>query len=287
MGASQGGVLAVDEGVVGFAVPAAVGDHHFDVLAPQVDGRVERFLGEVVVEQVEQTVLREKGLAVELHRQPRIEVGVAAEHGFHELVVVGVVAEYLLVVVGNEAHPQTVSLLHTLLPAVRELVTAREADRTGLAVAHAADGEFARKGVDRLHADTVQSHRLAERGAVLELAAGVHFRHRVGEFVERDAAAVVADGDPMLLDVHLDGLAVPHHVFVDGVVHHLLDEHVHAVVGLAAVAEAADVHARSLADVFVPRQRLDAVVVVTRCVGIFILCHGWLSLLLGFLLPAA
>lgn len=49
MGAAHGGVLAVDEGVVFLAVVAGVGERDLDVLALEVDERVERVAGEFLV----------------------------------------------------------------------------------------------------------------------------------------------------------------------------------------------------------------------------------------------
>ena len=56
----------------------------------------------------------------------------------------------------------------------------------------------------------------------------------------------------MVFDVYDNLLAGTHHEFVDGIVDNFLDQHVNAVVGTVAVAELADVHTRTFADMFVP-----------------------------------
>ena len=71
--------------------------------------------------------------------------------------------------------------------------------------------------------------------------------------VDRDAAAVVRDGDRAVgVDDDLDVIAVAGQRFVDGVVDELVDHVVQAVhVGVA------DVHARPLADGLEPLEDLD------------------------------
>jgi len=64
--------------------------------------------------------------------------------------------------------------------------------------------------------------------------------------VDRYPAPVVGDGHrPVLVDAHLDGVAVPGQRLVDGVVHDLVDEMMEA-----ASVRRADVHRRTLLDGF-------------------------------------
>ena len=83
--AAHGGVLAVDEGPVFFAVMIAVGKSDFDVFAFKVDDRVERFAGELLGEKILQAVLGFKWLAVEREREPAVEEGVIPQHVLDEL----------------------------------------------------------------------------------------------------------------------------------------------------------------------------------------------------------
>src|SRR5690606_32983971 len=70
-----------------------------------------------------------------------------------------------------------------------------------------------------------------------------------------DAATVVPDGDRVVLvDLHLDAVAVARERLVHGVVHDLVDEVVEA-----AHADVADVHRGALADGFEPFENLDVV----------------------------
>ena len=57
VGASVPGVLAIDKRSNIFAVRIAVAENYLDVFSFEVDRRIERFLAEVFVDQVEQSVL--------------------------------------------------------------------------------------------------------------------------------------------------------------------------------------------------------------------------------------
>ena len=121
-----------------------------------------------------------------------------------------------------------------------------------LAVALHRGDELARERVDDAGADAVQAAR-GLVAAVLELAAGVEHREdhlegallRLGVHVHRDAAAVVGDGHRRAVGVqrHGDRRGVAVHRLVDRVVEDLPDQ-----VMEAGRADAADVHARPLAD---------------------------------------
>ena len=256
-------VLSVDERVAALAVARAVGDHHLDVGSRQVDGRIERLLGHVLVQQVEQSVLRGVGLAVQTDRQPAVQVGVVAHQLLDILQMVGIGAEDLLV--DAEADLRAVLLREARLPAVALLESLLEVDRVGLAVAHRAGREAARKVVHGLDAHAVQTHRLLEGRVVLVIvvfAARVHHAHRRRERVERNAAPVIAHGHLAVRDRDVDLVAEAVHVFVDRVVDHLLDEDIDAVVGLRAVAQFADVHAGAQPHVLTRRERADGVVAI-------------------------
>ena len=253
------GVLSVDERVVALAVARAVGDGHLDVVAREVDGQIERLVGHVLVEQVEQAVLRDVAPAVEPDGQPEVQIGVVLHHLLDILHVVGIGAEDLLV--DAEGDEGAVLLVGVLLPALALLEPLGEGHLVGPAVAHRAGRKLAREHVHRLDAHAVQTHRLLE-GRAAVLAAGVHLRDGRRERVERDAAAVVAHGDQLPLDRDVDLASGAHDELVDRVVHHLLDEDVDAVVGLRAVAQFADVHARAQADMLAGREGDDGVVAV-------------------------
>ena len=86
-------VLAIDEGVVLLATLVGMGQGDLDILAREVDDRIERFDGHIVGQQVVQTVLRQVFLAIIHQGETRVEVGIVAHHGFDELVAEVVVLE--------------------------------------------------------------------------------------------------------------------------------------------------------------------------------------------------
>ena len=102
------GILAVDERGDVLAVALSVRDDALDVLALEVNGRVEWFGRHGLVDQVEQAVCRVVDSAVEPEGESGVEVGVVAHHGLDKLHVVGVVVEDL--VIGDETYERTVLL---------------------------------------------------------------------------------------------------------------------------------------------------------------------------------
>ncbi len=129
-------------------------------------------------------------------------------------------------------------------------------------VAHALHEQVRGERVHRLHAHAVHADGSE---IALEVAARVHLGVAIDHLVQGDAAPVVAHGHAVFLDGDIDDFAVAVHELVDGVVHHLLQEHVDAVVVRRAVALLADVHAGSRPDVLVPIQGYNVI--------ILIICH--------------
>ena len=266
--AAHRGVLAVDERVVLLAVVRAVGERDLDVLPLEVDDRIEDLAAEVLLEQVPQAVLGPERLAVEREREAAVEEGVFPEQVLDELgVELEVRAEQLLV--GRELDEGAVALGGLRDPVVLLQLAPGELDDLGLPVAHGLRPVGGRERVDRLLADAVEADGLLE-GLGVVLGAGVDDRHALEDLAERDAAAVVAHAQGAVGELDLDLPAAAHREFVDGVIDRLLEQHVDAVLGVAAVAEAADVHARAQPDVLGRGEGLDAgfgVVVVGHGVG--------------------
>ena len=261
-------MLAVDERVVALAVARAVGDHHLDVLPREVDGRVERVLGHVVVHEVQQTVFRNVALAVEIERQTQVQVAVIADFLLDVFEVVGIFAENLLVDAVRDE--RAVLLVDAALPPVAHFETLGEGHRTGLAVADRTGRKLFGKHVHGLDAHAVQAHGLLE-GVASVLAARVHLPDGRRERLEGDAAAVVAHRNDVVGQRDVDLPARAHDEFVDRVVHDLLDQHVERLVGLRTVAHHADVHAGAQADVLPRREGHDGVVAVIVCVRVGII----------------
>ena len=259
MGASQGGVLSVDKGVVLLSVLVAVGEGYLYVLALQVDDVVERVAGHAVGQQVAQSVAAEDAVAVEENGEAGVEIGVVAEHGFYELLPEGVVLEKR--VVGLEEDIRAV-----LLPGFRRGVGQQHAlfkDQVPhLPLAEALHLEMGAQGIHGLQAHAIQAHALLECLAVI-LGTRVEHAHGLEQFSLWDAAAVVAHRHVQVVcEPDLDSPACIHLELVDAVVHHFLEQYIHAVLGLRPVTQASDVHARPGAHMLHVRKVPDIVLFV-------------------------
>ena len=143
-----------------------------------------------------------------------------------------------------------------------------EDDRLHRLIAVGGDRHTGGEGIDRLEANAIEPDRLLE-DLVVVLGTGIHRAYGLGEGALGDASPVVADGDVamlLLVDRDVDVLAVPHRVLVDGVVDHLLEEDVDAVVGSCAVAQLADVHTGTEPDVL-HRVEGDDLILLVEGVG--------------------
>ncbi len=89
--------------------------------------------------------------------------------------------------------------------------------------------EAVAESVDGFNADTVQTYRLLECFGIV-FRAGIHLGCHVNELSQWYASSVVAYLDGRSFHVYGYLPSEPHHVFVNGVVKHLLEKHVDAVV---------------------------------------------------------
>ena len=97
MGTSLCGVLAVDKRVVFLAVLVGVGEGNLDIFAFEVDDGVEGIVGHPVFQQVLQTVARQDAPAIVHDGQASIQVGIVAEHVFHDVIVKRILLEQRVV----------------------------------------------------------------------------------------------------------------------------------------------------------------------------------------------
>lgn len=244
-----GGMLAVHKAVVVFAVLVAVRKGDFDIVCLKVSHRVTDRIVHVVLQQVQKAVRAVVGLAVHDERKAIVQVGVVPYLFFH-------VARQETEILENacirfEIDLGTVLFGRILFAFFADKLALAEFGFLHAAVAETFDDKLGRKGVHRLGTHTVQAHGLLEGFGVV-LTTGVNLRYAVDDLAERNAAAKVAHAGAMVFDVYDNLLAGTHHEFVDGIVDNFLDQHVNAVVGTVAVAELADVHTRTFADMFVP-----------------------------------
>ena len=133
-----------------------------------------------------------------------------------------------------------------------------------LAVAMAADVKVFRQRVDRLGPHAVEAHAELKH-LVVVLRARVYFGDAVHHLAQGDAAPEIAHGHAVAFNLDLHLLTMAHDVFINGVIHDLLEQHVAAVVRMRAGADAPDIHARAQPDVLQRGQCLDLALVVNWC----------------------
>jgi hypothetical protein len=260
VGAAIVGELAVDEAEVGLAVGAGVGERELELVLAMVEDLVMGLLlADLGAQQVLEPLLGEVGGAVVDDAQAGIEVAVVAQALGDELIVPVEVLEDLGV--GGELDIGAIGLALVAPILLLDQLAALEQRALEGAVAEADHLEAVGQRVDRLGADAVQPDRELE-DVIVVLAAGVDLADAFDDLSERDAAAVVADGDGLLLALDLDLAPLAHDEFIDRVVDDLLEQHVDAVGGVAAVADAPDVHAGAQADMGERIQALDRLLIV-------------------------
>ncbi len=250
MRAAHRRVLAVHERVILLAVMPRVRDRHLDVLALQMDQRIQRLARQLLVQQIAQTVLRLVGLAVENQRQPAVQVGVVPEHLLDELgAKLELRAEERRV--RRELHQRAVARARLRRDDLGLLgqFARREFHNLRLPLADRLRLVEGGQRVHRLLADAIQTDGFLKRLRVV-FRARVDDRHAIHQLAQRDAAPVVAHPQRAVVQLDLDLLAEAHREFVDAVIDRLLEQHVDAVLRMGAIAQATDIHAGPQADVF-------------------------------------
>ena len=235
--------------------------------------RIQRSLAHVLRHKVQEAVLALIGNAVEHERKTLFQIRIVLDHALHEFHVEGVVVELLFV--GGEAYQGTVFLVGGDDSAFQEVSPAEMAEGA-LALAVGCHVEIRRHGVHGLGTHAVHTYGLLEVG-IVKLAAGIELGSGVYDLIERNTAAEVPHGDGLVLYGNVYPLAESHGELVNGVVDDFLQEDIDSVSLAVSVSKAADVHTRTAADVLVPFQGLDGIVIVgivsnDRCV----ICHSTL-----------
>ena len=223
-----GGMLSVDKGVVLLAILFGMCERNLYVLTRHVHYRVQRFLRHGVDKQVFQSVAALYPLSVIHDGESRVKVSIVPEHGFHDVVMEGVVLEKVVAIIGLEEDVRTI-LIVRLACLVAFQNTLLEHQVAHHAVPVALYLKTGTEGVHRLHADTVQSDALLESLRVV-LSTCVQYGDSLDELSLRYAAAIVAHADTqVVLDVDLNAVAGIHLELIDRVVDNLLQQHVNAV----------------------------------------------------------
>ena len=132
--------------------------------------------------------------------------------------------------VGRKADAGAVFFVRGFERTVFDEFAARETGAFLLAVTYGFDTECRGERVDGFGTDAVEPDGFLEDFGVV-FGAGIHLRNALHDLAERDAAAVVADGDAaVVFYLDVDALAVAHDEFVYRIVDDFFQQYINPVV---------------------------------------------------------
>ena len=268
--AALGCVLPIDEGIIVVAVLTVdMGESSLKILVLDMDDGVQRLAFHVVLQQVQQSVLRIVSALVIVEGQPPIQIAIIPHSTLHILADEMEVTEQLRVRHKFYQRPRalwSVGQREVQDSSIRGQLPFGKLGDARLPLTERLHTEPTAQRVHRLGTHAIQSYRLLEYltvvlGSRIQLADGIH------HLTQRYATPVVADTHLALakVDGHVNPAAKPRRELIDSVVYYLLDEDIDAVVVRRAIAQLADIHTRTQPDVFHVFKMNDTVVVVIDC----------------------
>ena len=118
------------------------------------------------------------------------------------------------------------------------------------------------EGIDRFHTDTVQTDTLLERLTIV-LTTGIQHADSLNELSLRNTTAIVADADTQIvLYIDFQTCSSPHLKLIDGVIDHLLQEHINTILRQVTIAQTTDVHTRTGTHMLHIAQMADIVICI-------------------------
>ena len=235
-----------------------------DFLKKEVDNylHIHKDVAEILENKIKESERERKAMAAIVHDgKTGVQISIVAKHGFHDVVVEGIVLEEG--VIRFEEDEGTI-LIFSILGNIALQDTFLKLQMAHLAVAERLYLEMGAEGVHRLHTHSVQAHTLLERLTVVFIS-GVQHAHRLNEFSLRNASTIVAHTDTqMVLDIDFDTGAGIHLEFVDGVIHHLLQEHINTIFRQVTITQTTDVHTRTGSHMLHIAQMSDIVVGISH-----------------------
>ena len=252
-------ILTVHKGEIFFPAFGSMAEGKLDPFVLIMDGGVKfRFSFDLIAEQILQSVFGVVTLIVQVQGKSAVQIGIHPETAFHKLDLDLVIDKFFRV--RREGDPGAIpffriKILHALKFAVLECGAFALAGPDGFR--HKPAG----KRIDRLGADPVHPDRKLVLIGV-ELAAGIDVGDAVHQFAGGDPAPVVTDREGVFFDGDIDTSAVSHHIFVDRIIQHFLEQDVNPVVLMGTIAQPSDIHTGTLADVFKPLEGLNIIFAV-------------------------
>ena len=242
MGSALGGVLAVYEGIVFLAILVGMGKGYLDVFALHVDNLIEALIGHIVRKKILQTMTAEDAAAIVHDGKTGVQISIVAEHGFHDVVVEGIVLEEGVIRLKID---ESTILIFSILGNIALQNTFLKLQMAHLSLAERLHLEMRAEGVHRLHTHSVQADTLLERLAVV-LTTGIQHAHSLDKFTLRNTTTIVAHADPqMIFDINLQSGASPHLELIDRVIYHLFQEYVDSILRQVTITQTTNVHTRT------------------------------------------
>ena len=247
-------MLAVDEREILVVVLVSMRECNLNILAREVDNRVQWLYVHVFCQEVEEAVLGVELLPVQAERKAGVQIRVVAHHRLDVVCAERVVLEETFGAVRLKLDECATRRILGIVDysAVADQVALLELSAASLAFAEGLDNKPFAEHIHRLGTHTVKTHTFLE-GLGVVFAARVKHRHCIDHLAQRYAAAIVTHAYRAMLlpylDLYINNLAFAHTELVNRVVDGFFDKHVDTVVRVAAVAQFADIHTRPTADV--------------------------------------
>ena len=243
MSSSLSGVLAIYEREVIFPVLLDVGEGHLNVIALNVNDRIERILREVFPEQILESILGSELLSVVTDGQTAIQVGVIPEHAPDVLVAVAKLLKHLGIrSVGDEGAIRFRTLLVFLVD--RQGVPAGILNPSRFSFPEGLNVKIGGQRVHRLDSHSIQTDRLLE-GLGIVLRSGVYLGRAIKKFFQGNPPTMISNGYGLAIGLHANLLPETHDELVNAIIQNLLEQNVNAIILGRTVSKLADVHARA------------------------------------------
>ena len=259
MSTSLGSMLTIDEGIVFLAILIGMGKGYLNILTLHVDNIIETLIGHIVAQKVLQTMTAEDTATIVHDGETCIQISIVAEHRLHDVIMETVVLEERIVWFKKD---ESTILILRLGSIVFQEITTFENKMAHLAVAERLHLEMGTEGIDRFHTDTVQTDTLLERLAIV-LTTGIQHADSLNELSLRNTTAIVADADTQIvLYIDFQTCSSPHLKLIDGVIDHLLQEHINTILRQVTITQTTDVHTRTGTHMLHIAQMADIVICI-------------------------
>ena len=199
---------------------------------------VQTILTAFGLQQIFQTVLGIEAVAVEIDAKSAVQIGVHPHPALNIFRLKHIIGKKFAV--RNKTYAGAV-LIVAFAFAFGYKFTATKLGLSELTFAHGSGNKKFGKRIDRLGTDAVQAYRKLEY-IVIIFPAGIHYRNAFNQFSRRNAAAVVAHGNEIILQFDVDSASGAHDKFVDTVIDYLFEQDIYTVIRIGTVAHAPDIH---------------------------------------------